>query len=155
MSKSREELLQSLIEKMGSVFRGMHATHHAAQGFRIADVNVGGPQVRILFRLAHKPDGISVKELAEILCVTPGAVTQLIDALVEKDLVKREEDPNDRRLLKIKLTKSAKTNFEGFRQNYFAMVRSTFDPLTDAEIEKLIELLNKTRLPGAAKDIDK
>jgi DNA-binding MarR family transcriptional regulator len=152
MTRSRDELLQSLIQKMASVMRGMHA----GQGFRFAGVAIGAPQVSILFRVSHKPEGVSVKELADAMSVTPGAVTQFIDALVDKGLVKREEDAADRRVVRITLTQFAMTNFQSFRQDYFATVRRAFDSLTDKEIAQLIDLLMKTSpLCAAAKETGK
>ena len=151
MSKSREELLRALMEKLRFVMRGMHA----GQGFQFGEFTVGPPQVRILFCIASKPEGVSVKELAEVLSVTSGAVTQFIDSLVEKGLVSREEDCNDRRLLRIKLTKYAHGNFNEFKKDYFASVRRVFDSLTDEEIQQLIGLLMKANVPFNLKELNR
>jgi DNA-binding MarR family transcriptional regulator len=151
MDKTREELLRALVGGLGSVMRGMHA----GQGFRFAGFTVGPPQVRILFLIASKPEGVSVKELAEVLSVTSGAVTQFIDALVEKGLVSREEDHIDRRLLRIKLTKFANDNFKEFKRDYFASVSRVFDPLNDAEIIQLTGLLMKAGVPSNLKEPNK
>ena len=50
--------------------------------------------------------------------MTPGAITQFMDVLIEKNLVKREEDPNDRRIVRLKLTPSAKSQMEQFRKAF-------------------------------------
>lgn len=150
-SKSREELLRSLLAEMRAVMRGMHSGH----GFRFAGFTVGPPQARILFYIASKPDGVSVKDLAEILSVTSGAVTQFIDALVEKGLVRREEDQNDRRLLRIKLTDYAGSKFNEFKKGYFATVSRVFSSLSDEEILQLTALLKKANIPSNIKEPDK
>jgi len=139
MNTDRQELLKSVIEKMSSIMRGMYA----ANEFPFGEARVGGKQIRILFYLSRNQKGVSVKELAEMLNVTSGAVTQFIDALVEKDLVRRDEDSNDRRLLRVKLTKSAINNFGEFKLNYFSMVSRAFDLLSAEEIHTLIVLLDK------------
>ena len=151
MDKTREDMLRALVMRLGSVMRGMHG----GQGFRFAGFTVGPPQVRILFRISSKPEGVSVKELAEILSVSPGAVTQFIDALVEKGLVSREEDRDDRRLLRIKLTKFARDNFKEFKRDYFAAVSRVFDLLSDAEIMQLTGLLMKANIPSNLKEPNK
>ena len=151
INKTREELLRALVARLGLVMRGMHG----GQGFRFAEFMVGPPQVRILFRIASKPEGVSVKELAEVLSVTSGAVTQFIDALVEKGLVRREEDCIDRRLLRIKLTEFAGDNFKEFKRDYFAAVSRVFDPLSDAEIMQLTGLLMKANIPSNLKEPNK
>src|SRR3990170_3653135 len=100
MNKNREELLHFLTEKLGCVMRSIYT----GPRFPFGEFTLGASQVRILFSIAKEKGGASVKDLAEILGVTPGAVTQFVDGLVEKDLVKREEDLSDRRILRIKLT---------------------------------------------------
>ncbi len=139
MKAEREELLTSVTEKMGSIVRGMLT----ANQFPIGEAKIAGQQVRIVFYLARRRGGVSVKELAEMLNVTSGAVSQFVDALVEKNLVTREEDPEDRRLLRIKLTRMAKNKFADFKKLYFATVNHAFDSLNDEEVITLLELLNK------------
>jgi DNA-binding MarR family transcriptional regulator len=138
MNKTREELLRTLVVRLGSVMRGMHA----GQGFRFAGFTVG-------------PPGVSVKVLAVVLSVTPGAVTQFIDALVEKALVSREEDHIDRRLLRIKLTKFAKDKFTEFKRDYFAAVSRVFDSLSDEDVMQLTGLLMKANVPSNLKEPNK
>jgi len=151
MNKSREELLKSLVAEMRAVMRGMHS----GQGFRFAGFVVGPPQVRILFHVASKTEGVCVKDLAETLSVTSGAVTQFVDALVEKGLVRREEDQNDRRLLRIKLTDYASSKFKEFKRDYFATVSRVFSSLSDDEILQLTALLMKANIPSNIKEPDK
>lgn len=151
MNKTREELLRALMERLRFVMRGMHT----GQGFQFGEFMVGPPQVRILFHIARKPDGVSVKELSEVLCVTSGAVTQFIDSLVEKGLVNRAEDGNDRRLLRIKLTEYAQHNFNEFKKYYFESVRRVFEPLSDDEVLQLTRLLRKADIPSNIKESNK
>lgn len=151
MNKSREDLLRALVERVGAVMRGMHPN----EGFQFAGSAVRPPHVRILFYLAARPEGVCVKDLAEILGVTPGAVTQFIDALVEKGLVERKEDSGDRRLLRMKLTEYAKENFNKFRIDYFRMVSHVFDSLSDGEIIQLTTLLRKANIPFNTKELNK
>ena len=151
MSKAREELLQLLTEKLGCVMRSMHT----GQRFPFGEFTLGASQVRILFFVAGKMGGASVKDLAEMLDVTPGAVTQLVDSLVEKDLVKRAEDSNDKRILRITLTELAESKFKQFRKDYFTSVSRVFNTLSDEEIRQLITLLAKTNIPSSAKECNR
>ncbi len=139
MGYERKELLQSLGEKMASVMRRVRA----GQGFHFSEFRLGPPQVRILFFIAKQKEDVAVKDLAEMLKVTPGAVTQFVDALVEMDLVRREEDAKDRRIIRIKLTELAISKLEEFRKGYLASASWVFDVLSDAEIRELVRLLDK------------
>src|SRR4030067_1298491 len=93
MDKNREELLQTLIQRMMSVMR--HVRHPGPP----PEPQLSPPQVHLLFTIAgRKEAAISMKELAELSSITPGAVTQFVDGLVERGLVAREGDPHDRRV---------------------------------------------------------
>jgi DNA-binding MarR family transcriptional regulator len=139
MSNTRKELLQSLAEKMASVMRRVHK----GQGFKFCEFVLRPPQVRILFFIAGQHEEVAVKDLVEMLNVTPGAVTQFVDALVKMDLVRREEDSKDRRIIRIKLTELARSKLEEFRKGYLASASRVFDILSDAEIKEMVRLLDK------------
>jgi len=139
MRHDKREQLQTLAEKMASVMRRMHA----GQSFKFSEFILRPPQVRILFFIARRNEEVAVKDLAEMLYVTPGAVTQFVDALVEMDLVRREEDAKDRRIIRIKLTELARNKLEEFKRGYLASASRLFDVLSDAEIGELIRLLDK------------
>ncbi len=51
------------------------------------------------------PDGTTLKRLAEEMKLTPGTVSELVDSLVRRDLLLRTQNPNDRREVRITLTK--------------------------------------------------
>jgi DNA-binding MarR family transcriptional regulator len=139
MPDKREELLQSLIEKMVNVMKSMHAKH----GFSFGEFKLSRPQAMILFFIAKNREGVSSKDLAVFLNVTSGAITQFVDALVEKKLVRREEDSKDRRILRMTLTESAKEKFTAFRKNYYKSVKPLFNGFSEKEINQFILLLNK------------
>jgi DNA-binding MarR family transcriptional regulator len=139
MDKNREDIMQTLIQRMMSVMR------HVKHGGMLPGVPaLSPPQVHLLFIIAAgKEAGISVKDLAERSSVTPGAITQFVDGLVEQRLVAREGDPNDRRIVRLKLTDLAKSQFENFRKEHLASMFKIFEALTDEEIKQLIALFTK------------
>jgi len=57
----------------------------------------------VLFYLAGR-EGSNVKDIAAAIQLDSPVVTGLIDRLVKEDLVIRQEDPSDRRSVKISLT---------------------------------------------------
>jgi DNA-binding MarR family transcriptional regulator len=69
------------------------------------DVPIG--QLKTLFTLwtAGKPQ--TMGQIAQALGVSLGSVTGLVDGLVERDLVRRDEDPADRRQKLARLTPQA------------------------------------------------
>jgi DNA-binding MarR family transcriptional regulator len=146
MNKTRTQLLEQLLNHLGYISRSISAPH----GFSFGDLVLTKPQVNIFFFVAHHQDGVSVKEIAQFLNVTKGAVTQFIDALVEKNLVKREEDARDRRVQRIRLTEFAQSRLDQFKTSYYLSLNKLFDALTDQEVEQLVSLLEKLRLADAS-----
>jgi len=129
--------MQTLIQRMMSIMRHVH--HSSIP----SEPPLSPPQVHLLFSIASKQEGISVKDLAERTSVTPGAITQFVDGLVEMGLVMREGDPNDRRIVRLKLTELAKSQFEHFRKDYLTSASRVFNVLSNDEIKQLITLFDK------------
>ena len=146
MEISREDLLQNLVQRMMSVMK--HVRHSEPPG----EPPLSPPQANVLFAIAHKHEGTTVKELAEGAGVTPGAITQFVDTLVEKGLVMREGDLVDRRVVRLKMTDLAKNQFKKFRQEHLAAFCRVFEVLSDDEIKQLISLMQKIELSHSMKD---
>jgi DNA-binding MarR family transcriptional regulator len=143
INKAREELLQKLVEQM---FRVMKQIHHEVT---LRGTSLRMPHVRLLFAIAGNSNGgISVKDLAEKTGVTPGAITQFVDALVEKGLVERVEDPEDRRIVRLTATEAAKNQMEDLQREFVASAITIFNPVTDDEIKQLTGLLAKVSSAG-------
>src|ERR1700686_2310457 len=64
------------------------------------------PQLMIVRRLERQP-GLSQNELAAVVGVAPVTVARLIDRVEALDLVKRHEDPTDRRIWRLRVTPAA------------------------------------------------
>ncbi|MHB8104129.1 MAG: MarR family winged helix-turn-helix transcriptional regulator [Dehalococcoidales bacterium] len=146
MDKNREELLQTLVGHMMSVMK--HVRHSSPP----TEPMLSPPQVHLLFTIGRSQEGISVKEIAERTSVTPGAITQFIDPLVAQGLVAREGDPNDRRIVRLKLTPQARSHFDKFRQEHMASMYKIFEVLSNDEIKQLVALLAKMDTRHEMKD---
>jgi DNA-binding MarR family transcriptional regulator len=135
---TRGDLLQKLVDQMFAIMKQIH------RDISPPDPLLSPPQAMLLFTIASKKEeGTSVKELAEKTNVTPGAITQFVDALVKKDLVKRDEDLNDRRIVRLTLTDGAKSKIEQLHRDFLTAASRSFDVLRNSEIKQLIELLAK------------
>src|SRR5258708_38292481 len=145
MNKTRTQLLEQLLNHLGYISRSISAPH----GFSFGDLVLTKPQITIFFFIGHHRDGVSVKEIARFLNVTKGAVTQFIDTLVEKNLVKREEDARDRRLQRITLTGFAASRFDQVKKAYYFSLNKLFDALTDKEGEQLVSIFVKRSMSDA------
>lgn len=148
MEKKREDLIQKLADELFGTFRSIvprsHFLHHGNHDQDKKEHHFGRSHMELLFHLRkHEKDGLSVKDLAKLLKVTSGAITQMVDHLVEKEFLKREEDQTDRRFQKIKFTAKANKKFGFFREKYISSISSTFKNLGNQELENLVSLLSK------------
>jgi DNA-binding MarR family transcriptional regulator len=141
MKNKRQELLKDLIEKLTSAIHAMHKE----QCFSFGGSVLGKPQAMILFFIYENKGVASVKEIAKFLHVTSGAVTQFTNGLVEKKLVKREENVIDRRSVNIMLTVKAKKDFNTFKQQYIESASKSFAEFNDQELEQFTKLIEKIK----------
>lgn len=58
---------------------------------------------KVIFHLHHK-EGASVSEIARDLSISKSNMTPIIDKLIKENLVERFNDPNDRRVIRIRVT---------------------------------------------------
>jgi DNA-binding MarR family transcriptional regulator len=92
-----EEIAYSLI----------HAAHSIESQFEkaLAAVSLSGPKFAALSVLVAQDQPLSLSELAEKLTCVRSNVTQLVDRLEADGLVKRTDDPTDRRGVRAQVTK--------------------------------------------------
>lgn len=147
MKQERQELVQSIMEKMICVVKSMHANH----GIPFGELKLSRPQVMVLFFIAKKKEGVLAKELAAFLNVTSGAITQFIDVLVQKKLLVRTADIHDRRTIRIQLTPFAQEKFAVFKKSYYSSVSPAFNNLNEAEMKQFIVFLEKIKIVSECK----
>ena len=89
-------------------------------------------------------------ELAEAAGVTRATMTGLIDTLERDGFVKREPDPNDRRMMSVRLTPAGEKFLVEFLPGHFKIITALMSPLTEAERKTLVGLLGKIQQQAAA-----
>jgi len=89
-------------------------------------------------------------ELADAAGVTRATMTGLVDTLERDGLVKREPDPNDRRMMSVVLTAKGEKFLHGFLPGHFKLISSLMASLTEAERKALVSLLVKVQQHAAA-----
>jgi DNA-binding MarR family transcriptional regulator len=91
----------------------IHAAHSIESRFdeALASVNLSGPKFAALCVLAAEKQPVSLSELAEKLTCVRSNVTQLVDRLEADGLVKRTDDPSDRRAVRAEVTKLGRERY--------------------------------------------
>ncbi len=97
---------QNAVEIWGKMFETVHRIRE-----RYEQTNHERPcqqitlaQYKVMNCILFNPGGCSVKELSERLCLTPGAVSQIVEKLVREGTMVRARDGNDRRSVRITLS---------------------------------------------------
>lgn len=140
----RDQLTQQLLETMTRVLRGIAPTIHSHEG--VGDLT--RPQTGVLFTLYKTKDkpGLKVKDIADRLGVTSAAITQVTNDLVDKGLLERTVNEDDRREVNLSLTKKSEETFKVFRKHHFDHLRPFFDDFSDDELGQFIYLLGKIKI---------
>jgi DNA-binding MarR family transcriptional regulator len=89
-------------------------------------------------------------ELADAAGVTRATMTGLIDTLERDDLVKREPDPDDRRMMSVRLTAKGEKFLRNFLPVHFKTIAGLMGTLTESERKTLVRLLGKVQQQATA-----
>jgi MarR family 2-MHQ and catechol resistance regulon transcriptional repressor len=103
----------------------------------------------ILEVLYHKGP-LLLGEVQRKILVTSGGITYLVDRLVEKGFVKREECPEDRRARYAVLTPAGTALIRKIFPQHAAEIERAVSGLTAAEQREAVQLLKKLGLAAAA-----
>ena len=103
----------------------------------------------ILEVLYHKGP-LLLGEVQRKILVTSGGITYLVDRLVEKGFVKREECPEDRRARYAVLTPAGTALIRRIFPQHVVALEQTLSGLSSAEQREAVSLLRKLGLAAAA-----
>ena len=120
---SARDLASKIFETMPSLKRTMRREHLVGSG--------DFQRIVILKHLMHGPQTQSW--LAEHLGMNPSAISKLIDRLVEKELVTRTIDPEDRRRMVITLTDTGRDFQHQMRAQMMEQVNRSLRTLSPQE----------------------
>lgn len=85
----------------------------------------------------------SIKDIAEMLGISSSAATQLVDGLVRRGYVVRQDDPKDRRSVRLELSPKGKKHVTATNEKRITEMAGLFDALTDSELEEYLRLQRK------------
>jgi DNA-binding MarR family transcriptional regulator len=88
-------------------------------------------------------------ELADAAGVTRATMTGLIDTLERDGFVKREPDPDDRRMMSVLLTSRGERFMQEFLPGHFKAIAAIMNNLTETERKTLVSLLTKVQQQAA------
>lgn len=130
------------------VARLVHCLHKLKRSIDRADRQVDAPAglapvQRHIIMLLHTDTVQTMSELAEALCVSKSAATQLLDTMVESGLVERYNDQYDRRVVRLRLTKKSRKYHKAAYNHAIQMFTQMFEVLDDDELARYVDLTEK------------
>jgi DNA-binding MarR family transcriptional regulator len=110
----------------------------------VAPFDITGQQYNVLRILrGAEPEGLPTLTIAERMIERAPGITRMIDRLEAKELVGRENCPNDRRCVYCRITEKGLNLLELLDEPVEEADRAVFRGLDEAEIKQLIALLEK------------
>ena len=108
MANSAPAILRKTVSRLYDAFRESAET---VGNISATDVSIRQHQtMSLVCRLTEeKPNGVTLKELAEAMKLAPATVSELVESLVKKNFLQRVQNPEDRRAVQITLTEHGQT----------------------------------------------
>jgi DNA-binding MarR family transcriptional regulator len=125
----REELIDQVLMSEHQFYRLLQA----GVGRYWIEVDLTMPQVKVLFLVAGG-GGIRMTQLARSLAMTFSTATGIVDRLFAQGLVRREQDPRDRRLVLVHPTEEGARLVEGLLEVSRARFRQILSRLSFDEL---------------------
>ena len=108
----------------------------------IARTRLGDSDFRVLEALLHKGP-LPVNTIGPKVWLTPGSISIAVDRLVRKGLVTRKEQPADRRVRRVELTRKGRALIAAIFREHAAAMENVVKVLSKKERTTLLRLLKK------------
>ena len=93
--------------------------------------------------ILHRFGPLKMNQLSDRMCLTISTMTRIIDQLVKKRLVLRDEDAKDRRIRLIRLTEEGKKVYQSAWKNTFQSEKAILESFSEEHREVLINFLKR------------
>ena len=100
-----------------------------------------GAQYNVLNILSDCVEGLSQRELGDLLVVDRSNVTGLLDRLEKAGWVRRDDDPHDRRVYRVSLTAAGRELWGKVHPLYLAVANQLTHGLTAKKMDHCLEVL--------------
>jgi DNA-binding MarR family transcriptional regulator len=109
-----------------------------------ASFNLSPTEVKFLKLFAVKPQ-YTIKELRDILKLTPGRITHILTSLQDKNLISRTLDESDKRVILVTILPKAGPLITNLHQNYKELHLRILQDVDETELQKIassLQILN-------------
>jgi DNA-binding MarR family transcriptional regulator len=136
---------QPTIDHICGAFHGFMRALHALDRPGWGDLNLTMSQLKTIMLLVDS-NGLSGRDLADRLGVGASAVTALVDRLVQRGYVRREEDRSDRRVSWARPTEKATRLFERLHATHRERLADILRDLSDDQLALVAQAISTLEL---------
>ncbi len=111
-------------------------------------------QFNVLLALKYKDHPLTQTDLGRRLVITRASVTSVLDRLEAKELVRRHDVPDNRRIYHVELTDAGRALVEQVEPVYREAIHKTLAGLGEKECRSLVTLLERVREGVHVLDMD-
>jgi len=131
----------SLAQQLAQVLTQIKRVHWAADG----DQKVRRSEFRALSALAYSDEsGMKMSDLSTQMHITPAAATHMINSLEEGGYIERLADPNDRRVVLVRLTDKGRRTLQELKTQFLDTLSDLVAFLGEQDSKELVRLLSAT-----------
>ncbi len=137
---------EALVEQMGDLVQRMYAQCRSESTEGWTELELTMPQLHTMALLSQGPQRMGV--IAWRLNSSQSAATSMIDRLVDKELVERVPDKDDRRVVACQLTETGREEMERLWRINRMRIALMADYLTIEELRRVVEAMELLCLAG-------
>ena len=100
-------------------------------------------EIKILGYLSYVKDGITAGEIMDILHITSARVASLLNGLEKKKYIIREQDPNDKRKVIVKVTNLAKEMLAEKKEEFVNKISKVIEEVGVEDAKEYGRLMDK------------
>lgn len=142
MKENDAATVRKFVTKLHNLFR-----ETAASLPGMPDVEITVRENRVLSLICmlteDKPSGVTLKELAAVMKLAPATVSELVERLVQKDLLIRVQNPDDRRAIQITPTEHTQKLIDDSLKSIDDLCGNLLTDLSPAEKKAMLAGLSK------------
>ena len=103
------------------------------------------PRFDLMSQLWRYPQGLKMNELSRHLMVTGGNVTGIVDSLEHDGLAERADEPADRRVFRVRLTRAGRRAFAEMARTHEEWIVELLAGLSRKQHAELYKLLGRMK----------
>jgi len=101
------------------------------------------PRFDVMSALFRYPDGLKMSEISDLLRVSNGNITGIVDRLTQEGLAERAAVPGDRRASQVRLTPEGRNAFADHAHAHEGWIDAMLDGLSQDDTTGMIQRLDK------------